>query len=231
MKVFARVVDEGGFAKAARALDMAPPVVTRLVAELETHPVRAILEGVEEAQALTSQATKALSGHLGVRCPPAILVHQLAKLLSRFQADYPQLTLELSSPSPVETVDPAFDVTTFASRPMASSSPAAWRAPRSCRRARRSTAAGWSSTAAGMGLTRPPRASSCSWTCTPPWPPPTSTPCTLRRWWACMPSPRHLPARTRAFVDFLLQVLGGGDRDPGLSAAGGEAAVGQPNPA
>jgi DNA-binding transcriptional LysR family regulator len=48
---------------------------------------------------------------------------------------------------------------------------------------------------------------------------------------AGMPSPRHLPARTRAFVDFLLQVLGGGDRDPGLSAAGGEAAVGQPIPA
>jgi DNA-binding transcriptional LysR family regulator len=116
MKVFARVVDEGCFAKAARALDMAPPVVTRRVAELETHPVRAILVGVEEAQALTSQATKALSGHLGVLCPPAILVHQLAKLLSRFQADYPQLALELSSPSPVETVDPAFDVTTFASR-------------------------------------------------------------------------------------------------------------------
>ncbi len=32
MKVFARVVEEGGFAKAARALDMAPPVVTRLAA-------------------------------------------------------------------------------------------------------------------------------------------------------------------------------------------------------
>jgi DNA-binding transcriptional LysR family regulator len=50
MKVFARVVDEGGFAKAARALDMAPPVVARLVAELETHEVRAILVGVEEAR-------------------------------------------------------------------------------------------------------------------------------------------------------------------------------------
>ena len=28
MRVYAKVVDEGGFAKAARALDMAPPVVT-----------------------------------------------------------------------------------------------------------------------------------------------------------------------------------------------------------
>ncbi|MGL6203917.1 MAG: helix-turn-helix domain-containing protein, partial [Giesbergeria sp.] len=37
MKVFARVVDEGGFAAAARALDMSPPVVTRMVADLEHH--------------------------------------------------------------------------------------------------------------------------------------------------------------------------------------------------
>ena len=49
--------------------------------------------------------------------------------------------------------------------------------------------------------------------------------------WACMPSRRHLPARTRAFVDFLRQVLGGGDRDPWLSAAGCKAVLGQPSPA
>ena len=35
MRVFARVVDEGSFASAARALDLAPAVVTRLIAELE----------------------------------------------------------------------------------------------------------------------------------------------------------------------------------------------------
>lgn len=35
MRVFARVVDEEGFAAAARALDMSPPVVTRLVVDLE----------------------------------------------------------------------------------------------------------------------------------------------------------------------------------------------------
>src|SRR5690606_11685760 len=37
MQVFERVADEGGFAAAARALDISPPVVTRLIAELETH--------------------------------------------------------------------------------------------------------------------------------------------------------------------------------------------------
>ena len=37
MKIFERVVEEGGFAAAARAMDMSPPVVTRMVAELEQH--------------------------------------------------------------------------------------------------------------------------------------------------------------------------------------------------
>jgi DNA-binding transcriptional LysR family regulator len=37
MRVFARVADAGSLAAAARALDMAPAVVTRLVAELEEH--------------------------------------------------------------------------------------------------------------------------------------------------------------------------------------------------
>ena len=49
MRVFARVVDEGGFARAARALDMAPPVVTRMVAELENQPGRAAAESQPRA--------------------------------------------------------------------------------------------------------------------------------------------------------------------------------------
>ena len=37
MRVFQKVIDEGGFAAAARALNMSPAVVTRLVADLESH--------------------------------------------------------------------------------------------------------------------------------------------------------------------------------------------------
>ena len=37
MRIFLRVADEGSFAAAARALDLAPAVVTRTVAELEEH--------------------------------------------------------------------------------------------------------------------------------------------------------------------------------------------------
>lgn len=37
MQIFERVANEGGFAAAARALNISPPVVTRVIAELETH--------------------------------------------------------------------------------------------------------------------------------------------------------------------------------------------------
>src|SRR6202008_4812079 len=129
MRVFARVIDEGSFAKAARSLALAPAVVTRLVAELEEHlgarlinrttrrlaltdigeayleRVRQILTEVEEAEALASTASSEPRGHLRVLAPPAFAVHQLAKHLPRFHAMYPRITIELSAPGPVETMD------------------------------------------------------------------------------------------------------------------------------
>jgi DNA-binding transcriptional LysR family regulator len=35
---------------------------------------------------------------------------------------------------------------------------------------------------------------------------------------AAMPTRKHVPARTRAFIDFLVQTFGGTDRDPWLHA-------------
>lgn len=40
--------------------------------------------------------------------------------------------------------------------------------------------------------------------------------------YAAMPTRKHVPARTRAFIDFLLQTFGGEERDPWLLAAGCE---------
>ena len=37
LRAFQKVIEEGGFAAAARALDLSPAVVTRLVADLEEH--------------------------------------------------------------------------------------------------------------------------------------------------------------------------------------------------
>jgi DNA-binding transcriptional LysR family regulator len=38
--------------------------------------------------------------------------------------------------------------------------------------------------------------------------------------YAAMPTRKHVPARTRAFIDFLVEAFGGEDRDPWLIAAG-----------
>jgi DNA-binding transcriptional LysR family regulator len=309
MKTFAKVVDEGGFAKAARALDMAPPVVTRLVAELENHlgarllnrttrsialtevgeqyldKVRAILLEVEESEALASAATKVPRGHLRVLCPPAVAVHQLAKYLPRFQTQYPQVTLEFASPGPVETVDEAYDITIFARREPPDGEFIARRLARTevvvCaspeyldRRGRPQhpselvhheavippmslvsrgltffrgpldAAAGavethtlprkshpalatthidtmYAAALAGLGIAGLPSyviedalLEHALERVLPEW---RMFDVTL---WAGMPSRRHLPTRTRAFVDFLVSIFGGEDRDPWLAAAG-----------
>ena len=307
MRVFAKVVDEGGFAKAARALDMAPPVVTRMVAELENHlgarlmnrttrrlsltevgeqyldKVRAILVDIEESEALASEATKVPRGHLRLLCPPAVAVHQLAKHLPRFQAQYPEVTLEVVSPGPVDTVDDAFDITIFTRRdppdgdfiarrlartevvvcaspeyldrcgrpthpselvnheavipplsavqrgltfytgPLKGPSHQAYTLPqrRHPALATNNIDTMYAAALAGLGIAGLPSyviedalQEHALERVLPEW---RLFEVTL---WAGMPTRRHLPARTRAFLDFLQQVFGGEDRDPWLAAAG-----------
>ena len=134
MRVFARVIDEGGFAAAARALDLSPAVATRLVADLEAHlgarlinrttrrvaltetgelyleRVRAILSEVEEAEALASAATSEPRGVVRVLCPPAFAVHQLATHLPAFKQRFPKVAVDLTAPGPVVAVDENFDI-------------------------------------------------------------------------------------------------------------------------
>ena len=140
MRVFARVIDAGGFAKAAQALDIAPAVATRLVAELEEHlgarlinrttrrlaltdvgedyleRVRSILSEVDDAEAVASMATAEPRGRLSVLAPPGFAVHQLAKHLPRFRALYPRVTLELTVTASVESPDENHDVTIIVQR-------------------------------------------------------------------------------------------------------------------
>ncbi len=312
MRVFARVVDDGGFAKAARSLDMAPPVVTRLVAELEQHlgarllnrttrrlsltevgeqyldKLRSILAEVDEAAELAADATRLPRGHLRLLCPPAIAVHQISKHLPRFQAQFPKVTLEITSLGPVEKVDESYDLTIFASREAPDGQFIARRLARSevvvCASpeylARRghpqhpnelvdheaiipptatlqrgltfysgpigpAGGAGpggqvcevprlhhpalstthidtmYAAALAGLGIAGLPSyviedalLEHALERVLPAW---RLFDVTL---WAGMPSRRYLPARTRAFLDFLLQIFGGEDRDPWLAAAG-----------
>jgi len=311
MKVFARVIDEGGFARAARALDMAPPVVTRVVAELEAHlgarllnrtsrrvsltevgeaylaRVRNILVEVEESEALASEASTEPRGHLRVIAPPALAVHQLAKHLPRFHALHPQVTIELDAPGPVDTVHEDYDITLMAARHPLAGDFIARRLARSevitCASPeyldRHGRPQHPSDLARHQALV-PPLSDlqrgltffSGAWgddepggesvTVIPPKRPALSTSHidtmyaaalaglgvaglpsfviedallenalerVLPEWrlfsttlWAGMPTRKHLPARTRAFLDFLIEIFGGQDRDPWLAAAGCE---------
>jgi DNA-binding transcriptional LysR family regulator len=138
MRVFQRVVDEGGFAAAARALDMSPAVVTRLVADLEEHlgtrllhrttrrlslseageaylsRVRAILQDIDDAHVVASAHTQELAGVLRVLVPPVLAAYLLAPLLAGFAQRFPKIvldiTVELYKEPPIED----FDITLFA---------------------------------------------------------------------------------------------------------------------
>jgi len=61
MRVFERVVDEGGFAAAARSLDMSAPVVTRLIADLEDSLGARLLQRTTRRQSLTEAGQAYLS--------------------------------------------------------------------------------------------------------------------------------------------------------------------------
>jgi DNA-binding transcriptional LysR family regulator len=138
MRVFTRVVDEGGFAAAARALDMSPPVVTRLVADLEDHlgtrllqrttrrvslteagqlylnRVRSILQDIDEAHEVTSLSTNELSGVLRLHATPVLASHLLAPQLAEFRRRHPGIQLDVTVDATMSPPIEDFDITLMA---------------------------------------------------------------------------------------------------------------------
>jgi len=310
MRVLARVADEGSFAGAARALDLAPAVVTRVIAELEEQlgarlmnrttrrlsfteagddylqRVRQILADVEEAAVRVGNATGEPRGHLRVVVPPALAVHQLVKHLGQFRQRYPQVTVELHSPGPVETMDDNFDLSIVATRRPLEGDFIARRLARTevvlCASPEYLDARGRPAHPLDLqghdtllpplsdlqrGITflaggeGPGSAPVESVTVVPGRPVLSTTHIdttyagvlhglgiaglpsfvledalqeralerVLPAWrlfsitiWAAMPSRKHLPARTRVFLDFLIALFGGEDKDPWLINAGCE---------
>ncbi|MBL8277685.1 MAG: LysR family transcriptional regulator [Pelomonas sp.] len=304
IKVFVRVIDEGSFAGAARALDLAPAVVTRLVAELEEHlgtrllnrttrrlslteigdayleRARRILADVDEAAALAASATQEVRGLLRVLCPPAIAVHQLAKHLPRFHREFPLVTLEITSPGPVDTVDDSYDLTIFLTREVPDGDFIARRLARSefimCASPEYLDQRGrpqhphdlkqhdallppTPALARGLTLQRGDGSEEITLPIVPSRAALSTTHMdtnyaaalhglgvaglpsfmvedalleqalerVMPQWrlfgttlWAGMPTRKYVPARTRAFLDFLLEIFGGEDKDPWLVAAG-----------
>jgi DNA-binding transcriptional LysR family regulator len=313
MRTFVRVIDEGSFAGAARAMDAAPAVVTRAVADLEEHlgarlinrttrrlalteigeryleRARTILADIDDAAALASAAHAEPRGHVRVLCAPAFAVHQLAKRLPRFHAAYPLVTIEITAFGPVDTLDESHDITImvarreldgdFVARRLARSEVVVCASPEYLDRRGRPQAP---DDLAGHDALIPPvsdmqrgltfwRGASVdgqpggeSAVILPHRPVLTTGSMDLNyasalaglgvaglpsfmiedallehalervlpQWrlfvftiWACMPTRKHVPASTRAFMDFLLSEFGGEDADPWLVAAGCQTAA------
>ena len=135
MKIFERVVEEGGFAAAARAMDMSPPVVTRMVAELEQHlgtrllqrttrklaltdagesylqRVRAILHEIDDAEAAAAASTRDLRGTIRIVAAPVLATNFLAPMVAVWHAYYPKLMLDISMDAYASSRVDEFDVT------------------------------------------------------------------------------------------------------------------------
>ena len=135
MKIFERVVEEGGFAAAARAMDMSPPVVTRMVAELEQHlgtrllqrttrklaltdagesylqRVRAILHEIDDAEAAAAASTRDLRGTIRIVAAPVLATNFLAPMVAVWHAYNPKLMLDISMDAYASSRVDEFDVT------------------------------------------------------------------------------------------------------------------------
>ena len=119
MRVFESVIEKGSFAGAARALDLSPAVVTRLVADLEEHlgtrllqrstrrmsltdageayidRLRQILHDIDDADAEVSTHAHQLAGELHISSPPVVASHLLAPMIAGFRQLYPNIVFDV----------------------------------------------------------------------------------------------------------------------------------------
>jgi len=135
MRVFQQVVDEGGFAAAARKLDLAPAAVTRLVSDLESHlgvrllqrttrrlsltpageaylgRLRTILGDIDEADAMVHAHSREMSGTVRVLAQPVVATNIIAPAVRDFQRQYPEVILELHEQDAVDPNVEDYDLT------------------------------------------------------------------------------------------------------------------------
>lgn len=135
MRVFAKVVEHGSFARAGQALDMSNTVVTRNIADLEAHlgtrllnrttrklsltetghqyleRVKQILADIDDADAMASSSARKASGTLRIYCQTSFGQSQLARLLPLYSELMPDVVLDVTlADYPVDLVEEGFDI-------------------------------------------------------------------------------------------------------------------------
>ena len=138
MRVFAKVVEQGSFAGAGKALDISNAVVTRHVADLEEHlgtrllnrttrrlslteighayleRVLQILQEIEDAEAIASSQSKKPGGTLRLYSHLGFGQAQLSHLLPAYAAGFPDVTLDVTlSDRTVDLVEDRYDAGIF----------------------------------------------------------------------------------------------------------------------
>lgn len=138
MRAFQRVVEEGSFAGAARALDLSPAVLTRLVADLEQSlgtrllhrttrklslteagneygaRLHSILQEIEEAEMAAAAHSQQLQGTVRVLCTPTMASYFIAPSIARWRERQPDLMLDLDiDPQPLSRLE-AYDLAVLA---------------------------------------------------------------------------------------------------------------------
>ncbi|HJV83270.1 LysR family transcriptional regulator [Noviherbaspirillum sp.] len=138
MRVFAKVVEQGSFAGAGKALNISNAVITRHVADLEEHlgtrllnrttrklsltetghayleRVLQILQEIDDAEAIASSHAKKPSGTLRIYSLLGFGQSHLAQLLPLYAAQFPDVTLDITvSDRTVDLVEDRFDVGIF----------------------------------------------------------------------------------------------------------------------
>lgn len=138
MRVFAKVVEQGGFARAGNALDISNAVITRHVADLENHlgtrllnrttrklsltetgqayleRVRQILSDIDDAEAIASSQSQKPSGTLRIYSQPSFGQLQLARLLPVYAQNFPDVTLDVSlTDRTIDLVEEGIDIGLF----------------------------------------------------------------------------------------------------------------------
>lgn len=138
MRVFAKVVEQGGFARAGMAMDISNAVITRHVADLESHlgtrllnrttrklsltetgqayleRVRQILQEIDDAEAIASSQSQKPTGTLRIYSQPAFGQFQLAPLLPLYAQNYPDVLLDVMlTDRNIDLVEEGIDVGIF----------------------------------------------------------------------------------------------------------------------
>lgn len=138
MRVFAKVVEQGSFVRAAEMLEISNAVATRFVADLEAHlgvrllnrstrrlslteagqayleRVRLILAEVDDAEALVSLESKRPTGTLAIYSNAGFGQSQLGEMLAGYSQLYPDVRLDVHlSDRSVDLVEEGIDLGFF----------------------------------------------------------------------------------------------------------------------